>query len=82
MKLLFDQNLSPKLVERLADLYPDSNHVYQLGIDLAPDKEMRDYAARDGFVIVTKDSDFSDLCILLGFPPKVIWIRRGNCSRH
>jgi predicted nuclease of predicted toxin-antitoxin system len=80
VKLLFDQNLSPKLVERLADLYPDSNHVYQLGIDLAPDKEMRDYAAREGFVIVTKDSDFSDLCILLGFPPKVIWIRRGNCS--
>jgi predicted nuclease of predicted toxin-antitoxin system len=41
---------------------------------------MRDYAAREGFVIVTKDSDFSDLCILLGFPPKVIWMRRGNCS--
>jgi predicted nuclease of predicted toxin-antitoxin system len=45
-----------------------------------PDKEMREYAGREGFVIVTKDSDFSDLCILLGFPPKVIWIRRGNCS--
>jgi predicted nuclease of predicted toxin-antitoxin system len=41
---------------------------------------MREYAGREGFVIVTKDSDFSDLCILLGFPPKVIWIRRGNCS--
>ena len=80
MKLLFDQNLSPKLVKRLADLYPDSNHVYHLGIDLVPDKEMREYAGREGFVIVTKDSDFSDLCILLGFPPKVVWIRRGNCS--
>jgi predicted nuclease of predicted toxin-antitoxin system len=80
VKLLFDQNLSPKLVKRLADLYPDSNHVYHLGIDLVPDKEMREYAGREGFVIVTKDSDFSDLCILLGFPPKVIWIRRGNCS--
>ena len=80
MKLLFDQNLSPKLVPRLADLYPGSNHVYHLGIDLTPDKEMREYAGREGFLIVTKDSDFSDLCILLGFPPKVIWIRRGNCS--
>jgi len=80
VKLLFDQNLSPKLVEHLADLYPDSNHVYHLGIDLVPDKELREYAGREGFVIVTKDSDFSDLCILLGFPPKVIWIRRGNCS--
>ncbi len=42
MRLLFDQNLSPKLVKRLADLYPDSNHVYHLGIDLVPDEEMRE----------------------------------------
>lgn len=80
MKLLFDQNLSPKLVKRLADLYPDSSHVYYASIDRASDEETRHYARTEGFVIVTKDSDFSDLCILLGFPPKVIWIRRGNCS--
>lgn len=80
MKLLFDQNLSPKLVKSLADLYPESNHVYQLGIDRQSDEDLRDYARREEFVIVTKDSDFSDLCILLGFPPKVIWIRRCNCS--
>ena len=80
MKLLFDQNLSPTLVQRLADLYPDSNHVYHVGIDRAVDTETREYARREDFVIVTKDSDFSDLCILMGFPPKVIWIRRGNCS--
>ena len=82
MKLLFDQNLSPKLVTSLADLYPDSTHVYHVGIDKVDDTELRDYARREGFVIVTKDSDFSDLCILLGFPPKVIWIRRGNCSTN
>lgn len=80
MKLLFDQNLSPKLVTRLAVLYPGSNHVYHAQKDQVSDEELRDYARREGFVIVTKDSDFSDLCILLGFPPKVIWIRRGNCS--
>ncbi len=80
MKLLFDQNLSPKLVKRLADLYPNSNHVYQLGIDRNSDQELREHARRENFIIVTKDSDFSDLSILLGFPPKVIWIRRGNCS--
>ena len=82
MKLLFDQNLSPKLVKTLADLYPDSTHVYHVGIAQASDEKMRDYARRESFIIVTKDSDFSDLCILLGFPPKVIWIRRGNCSRN
>jgi predicted nuclease of predicted toxin-antitoxin system len=80
VKLLFDQNLSPDLVKRLADLYPDSAHVFHVGIDRVSDDELRDYARREGFVIVTKDADFSDLCILLGFPPKVIWIRRGNCS--
>jgi predicted nuclease of predicted toxin-antitoxin system len=31
-------------------------------------------------LIVTKDADFSDICLLHGFPPKVIWIRRGNCK--
>jgi len=80
VKLLFDQNLSPKLVARLADRYPDSDHVYTIGIDRSSDDDLRQYARREAFTIVTKDSDFSDLCILLGFPPKVIWIRRGNCS--
>jgi predicted nuclease of predicted toxin-antitoxin system len=80
VKLLFDQNLSPKLVRQLADLYPNSKHVYELGVDRESDEELRAYARRENFVIVTKDSDFSDLCILLGFPPKVIWIRRGNCA--
>ena len=79
MKLLFDHNLSPLLVKSLADIYPDSNHVHPLGLDQVPDKEIWEYARRESFLIVTKDADFSDLCMLLGFPPKVIWIRRGNC---
>ena len=80
MKLLFDHHLSPKLVKRLADQYPASNHVYLLGLAEAEDKDIWEYARRDSFLIVTKDADFSDLSLLLGFPPKVIWIRRGNCS--
>jgi predicted nuclease of predicted toxin-antitoxin system len=80
MKLLFDHNLSPKLVYRLAELFPDSNHVYQLGLDQVEDREVWQYAKANGFTIVTKDGDYNDLLILLGFPPKVIWIRRGNCS--
>lgn len=79
MKLLFDQNISPRLVARLADLYPGSNHVYPLGLDRMMDQEVYEYARREGFLLVTKDADFSDLCMLRGFPPKVIWIRRGNC---
>jgi hypothetical protein len=33
-----------------------------------------------GFVIVSKDGDFADLSVLYGAPPKIVWIRRGNCS--
>ena len=80
MKLLFDQNLSPRLSAQLADLYPASSHVYLLGLDRAPDHEVHEYARREGFFLVTKDADFSELSLLRGFPPKVIWIRRGNCS--
>jgi predicted nuclease of predicted toxin-antitoxin system len=80
VKLLFDHNLSPRLVKSLADVYPDSNHVYTLGLDRVTDKEIWEYARQEDFLLVTKDADFSDLCMLLGFPPKVIWIRRGNCQ--
>ncbi len=80
MKLLFDQNLSPRLVTSLTDLYPGSSHVHLLQMDQVPDREVWEYARQEGFLIVTKDADFSDLCMLLGFPPKIIWIRRGNCS--
>ena len=80
MKLLFDHNLPPSLVHRLANLFPLSVHVFALGLDRAKDLEIREFAQSEGFVIVTKDADFSDLCVLRGFPPKIIWIRRGNCT--
>jgi predicted nuclease of predicted toxin-antitoxin system len=80
VKLLFDQNLSPRLVNRLADLHPGSSHVFSLGIDRGSDDEVWERARQDGYTIVTKDSDFGDLSVLRGFPPKVIWVRVGNCS--
>ncbi|NER24507.1 MAG: hypothetical protein F6J96_28160 [Symploca sp. SIO1C2] len=80
MKLLFDHNLSPRLVNRLADLFPKSTHVYTLGMDQAEDSEVWTYAQNNGFTIVTRDSDYNELLVLRSFPPKVIWVRRGNCS--
>ncbi|HEY9298591.1 MAG TPA: DUF5615 family PIN-like protein [Phormidium sp.] len=80
--LLFDQNLSPRLVSRRADLYPGSVHVDALSLGTADDRTVWDYAKQNGYIIVTKDSDFSELIVMLGFPPKVIWIRRGNCSTN
>jgi len=79
-KLLFDQNLSPKLIKRLADSYQNSDHLDLLGLGTADDAIVWEYARNNGFVVVTKDADFADLSVLRGFPPKLVWIRRGNCS--
>jgi len=67
-------------VRRLADLYPNSTHVTVVGLDRSLDKEVWNYAREHDYLIVTKDVDFSEFSLLQGFPPKVIWIRRGNCS--
>jgi predicted nuclease of predicted toxin-antitoxin system len=80
VNLLFDQNLSHRLVRSLADIFPHSNHVRDVGLGSADDEAVWQYAAAEGFAIVSKDSDFHQLSFLRGHPPKVIWIRRGNCS--
>lgn len=80
MKLLLDQNLAPRLVAALAALYPDSKHVRDVGLAAANDDDVWRYAAAGGFTIVSKDADFHERSFVLGPPPKVIWIRRGNCS--
>jgi predicted nuclease of predicted toxin-antitoxin system len=78
LKLLFDQNLSPRLVGRLADLYPSSAHVREIGLQEAEDLEVWLFAGARGFVIASKDSDFHQLSFLHGPPPKVVWLRVGN----
>ena len=78
MKLLFDQNLSFKLCERLADLFPGSNQVRPLGLEQADDSALWQFAKANGFVIVTQDADFADMAALYGPPPKIIWLRCGN----
>lgn len=80
MKLLLDQNLSPRLVKALADLYPGSTHLQDAGLASASDEDVWDYALKNGYAIVSKDSDFNERVMVYGTPPKVIWIRRGNCT--
>lgn len=80
MKLLFDQNLSPKLVNRLADLFPASSHVQSVGLDCSDDDQVWEHARLNGFAIVSKDVDYNNLSVLRGFPPKVIWLQIGNCT--
>jgi predicted nuclease of predicted toxin-antitoxin system len=80
MKLLFDQNLSHRLVGRLDDLYPQSTHVRDVELQWATDQEVWEFAEEEGYTIVTKDSDFNEMLVVWGSPPDVIWLRLGNCT--
>jgi predicted nuclease of predicted toxin-antitoxin system len=78
VKLLFDENLAPRLAAALSDLYPSSIHVRDCGLLGATDGLVWQYAQENGFVIVSKDSDYFQRSALRGGPPKVIWLRIGN----
>ena len=80
MKLLFDQNLSHRLPDRLSDLYPGSAQVRLLGMDRAPDAAIWEHARREGFAIATRDVDLAEIATLRGAPPLVVWLRGGNSS--
>ena len=64
------------------DMFPDSTHVQNVGLDTADDTELWNYARDKDFLIVSKDVDFSDRSVIHGYPPKVIWLRRENCSTN
>lgn len=78
MKLLFDQNLSFKLVGQLVDLFPGSSQVRLLGLETADDRAIWKQAQVEAFALVSLDADFAEMAALYGPPPKVIWLRCGN----
>jgi predicted nuclease of predicted toxin-antitoxin system len=80
MKLLFDENLSRRLVALLADIYPGSEHVVLIGLKETDDAGIWEYARQHGFTVVSKDADFHQRSLLAGAPPKFVWIRLGNCT--
>jgi predicted nuclease of predicted toxin-antitoxin system len=79
VKLLLDENLSDRVIHRIIDLYPDSEHVKTLGLINTDDAVIWEYAKVNDFVIVSKDSDFHQRSLLYGSPPKFIYLRVGNC---
>jgi predicted nuclease of predicted toxin-antitoxin system len=80
VKLLFDENLSPKLAGTLAADYPGSTHVRAVGLRGAEDAQIWSYARDHGFTIISKDNDFRQRSFLQGAPPKVIWLEVGNAG--
>jgi predicted nuclease of predicted toxin-antitoxin system len=81
MKLLFDENLSPKLPGLLAATFPGSLHVRELGLMGHADEEIWSQARVNGFTIISKDKDFYQRALLYGAPPKFVWLALGNCTR-
>ena len=79
-KLLFDNNISHRVIPRIADIFPTANHVMLENLDESSDEKVWFFARKNDYTIVTKDSDFNDLAIYKGTPPKIIWIKLGNCK--
>jgi len=83
MKLLLDANISWKLIPILEEHFGECIHVDDIpGLEFpASDTEIWQYAKDNGYAIITRDNDFNNLIAVRGFPPKIIWLRTGNCSR-
>ena len=78
MKLLFDQNISFRILSKIKSVFPDSVQVREIGLEDASDKEIWSYAKRNAYTIVTFDSDFYDFTLVWGSPPKIVLIKSHN----
>lgn len=82
MKLLFDQNISPRVLRKILPHFPSSSHVRLEGLTDASDISIFEFAKENEFTIVSFDSDFVNLVLLKGFPPKIIWLHTGNLTTN
>jgi len=80
VRLLLDENISPRLAPLLADPYPEPVHVSTANLTSVSDLRIWNFSLENGLVIVTKDRDFQEFSLDMGHPPKVIAITTGNCS--
>ena len=76
---MFDNNISHRVLPGIDKLFLNSTHVMLKNLDQVSDLEVWEFAKENNYTIVTKDSDFNDLVIFKGTPPKVIWLKIGNC---
>ena len=81
MKLLLDENLPDRIIHRISDRYPDSEHVKALGLINTDDAVIWEYAKTNGFVIVSKDSDFHQRIYSMVIHPSLFIFALG-IARH
>jgi predicted nuclease of predicted toxin-antitoxin system len=80
MRLLFDQNISFRITKKLQGYFADCKHVSDCGLKDCEDIDIWEYAKKNNFAIVTFDSDFYEISMINGHPPKILWIRSGNLT--
>lgn len=80
MKLLFDQNISLRIIGLIEEIFPESNQVQLVELNGETDMNIWNFAKENDYTIVTYDADFYDLSVIKGFPPKIIWLRTGNAT--
>ncbi len=73
MRLLVDENLSPRLADELSDRFPGSIHLNFAGLGSTADAVIREYAKAHRFTFLTKDKDFASLSIT--------WVLSEKCVR-
>ena len=82
MNLLFDQNISFRIVKKVSTVFPNSKQVSDVNLLNSSDFNIWEFAKKNNYCIVTFDNDFIDISVLKGFPPKIIWLRTGNTSTN
>jgi len=80
VSLLFDQNISFRIIKKIQDIFPNSKQIKELGLENYSDNRIWKYAKDNNYTIVTFDSDFFEISNLKGHPPKIIWLRTGNTT--
>ena len=80
MKLLFDQNISFRLLRLLPPSFANCSHVKSEGLNNCDDIVIWQFAKDHGFTVVTFDADFTEIASYRGFPPKIIHLRTGNLT--
>jgi len=80
MKLLIDQNISHRILSLISHAFPDVQHVREHGLSNADDYDIFMHARHHRYDAVITLDDFVRLLNTYSAPPKIIWLRTGNCS--
>jgi predicted nuclease of predicted toxin-antitoxin system len=81
VRFVVDAQLPPALARWIAGQQHDAEHVADVGLTAASDREIWRYAEAAGAVIVTKDEDFARRRSLESEGPPIVWLRLGNTRR-